>query len=95
MSPREIMLRDSSEFLRFENVKQPKSTRPDLHAFLLLDEICPTDSQGVLASADHDEVWLSFDPDLAFVRMTEEQTWDLKRCGVMYDASYNRFQMFV
>lgn len=95
MTPKEILQADSDEFLKFQNVRNPMTSRPDLHAFLLLDKICPNDGRDVLGGAGHEEVWLSFDPEVAFGKMTTEQAMDLKRCGVMYDEDHDSFSMFV
>ena len=38
------------EFLKFERVENKRSQRPDLHAFLLLDELVPDKSDIIAAT---------------------------------------------
>lgn len=90
----EHIFQDNDEFLKFDNVPEKKATRPDLHAFIVLAELDPG-NRDVLASSGHDEVWLSFDPEVVFSKITEAQALDLVRCGVLYDADYQGFHMFV
>lgn len=72
---------DSDEFLKFDRVENKRSKRPDLHAFLLLDELLP-DDRDIVAAAEHDEIFLAPSPeDLARVA-TKEQIVELIRCGV-------------
>jgi hypothetical protein len=72
---------DSDEFLKFDRVEKKRSKRPDLHAFLLLDELLPDDGD-IVAAAEHDEIFLAPNPeDLARVA-TKEQIIELIRCGV-------------
>jgi hypothetical protein len=71
------------EYIEFERVKKRRSNRPDLHAFMLLDEILPG-KKDIVGAAEHDQVFLSIDcRELAKV-ITEEQIIELLRCGVGY-----------
>lgn len=82
---RETFDKHGEEFLEFERVVFPKSKRPDLHAFLLLDTIVPGDMD-IVAAAEHDEIWLDIElEDLAVAGVTEEQIIELLRCGVRVD----------
>ena len=45
------------EFLKFDRVENKRSQRSDLHAFLLLDELFPCDSD-IVNHAEHDQIWL-------------------------------------
>ena len=89
------------EFLKFERVTNRRSQRPDLHAFLLLDEILPPKptigdpscSSDMVASAGHDEIWLDTDIDQLAEVATEDQWIELVRCGVRIDDGY--LAMFV
>lgn len=86
------------EFLKFERVAIKRSRRPDLHAFIVLDEISPSadgKSQDVLSAAEHDEIWLSFDLDDVAAEITSDQVKDLIRCGVRIDDHGEGFCMFV
>ena len=87
----EMLKADSDEFLKFERIENKRSNRPDLHAFLLLDELCPGTTDMVDA-AEHDEIFLEVSlEDLATV-ITEEQVIELIRCGVR--MSYDSLAMF-
>jgi hypothetical protein len=85
----------SNEYGKFELVENKRSTHPDLHAFLLLEELSGVNNnRNVLASAEHDEVWLSFDPSVIAETVTEAQVIELIRGGVSYCDSYDGFSMF-
>lgn len=78
---RELFEQYRDEYLKFDRVQNPRSKRPDLHAFLVLDELVPSD-RDMIACAWHDNIGLSVElEDLAPV-VTEEQIVDLIRCGV-------------
>ena len=76
----EIFEKHNDEYLKFERVENKRSRRPDLHAFLLLDELFPSDFY-IICSAAHDEIWLDADGE----DLTEEQVIELSRCGVRFD----------
>ena len=73
----------NDEYLKFELIKNKKSNRPDLHAFLLLDELFPK-NRDMICAASHDQIWLDVDGEDA-EKLTEEQIIELVRCGVGYD----------
>jgi len=81
-----------AEFLEFERIEAPRHRRPDMCAFLMLDEIQPGD-RDMVSDARHDEVYLDFDVDAAADKLTPEILRDLSRCGVRYDEG--SFCMFV
>jgi len=72
------------EFLKFERIENPRSRRPDLHAFLLLDELFPQD-RDMVCNASHDEIYLDVTDD-EVATLTDEQILELVRCGVRYDG---------
>ena len=75
----------SDEYLNFAKIKNKRSNRPDLHAFIILDELFPGQHDMVCA-AEHDEIWLDVGlEDLE--TLTDEQIRDLVRCGVRCDDS--------
>lgn len=83
-----------AEFLKFERVENNRSTRPDLHTFLLLDSLKPGSKKDMVCSADHDEIWLDFTlEDLAEIA-TPELLIELHRCGVRVDEDAERLCMF-
>lgn len=77
------------EFLEFERIENNRSKRPDLHAFLLLDELFPGDCD-IVCHAEHDQIWLEIDDDQA-ATMTDAQLIELARCGVMYSDGLSMF----
>jgi hypothetical protein len=82
------------EFLEFGRVQNKRSKRPDLHAFLLLDELVPGKSD-IVSCAEHDEIWLDVSPDELAEVATEEQILELHRCGVRYDGGTDSLALFV
>jgi hypothetical protein len=83
----------NDEFLKFENVENKLSQRPDLHAFMLLDSLFPGDIN-MVSGASHDEFYLSISPEELSEKATDEQLIDLHRCGVRYDESNDSLAMF-
>jgi len=71
---------DCEEYIKFERVRNKRSNRPDLHAFLLLDELFPQ-SRDIICGAWHDEIALDVSEDDADT-LTDEQIVELIRCGV-------------
>lgn len=84
-----------SEFLRFERVSQKLSSRPDVHAFLLLDQLIPGSDCDMVAAAEHDEIFLAPEPEELAMVATPEIVIELHRCGVRYDVETNSLAMFV
>lgn len=75
---------DCDEYIKFENIPAERrlSTRPDIHAFILLNKLAPG-TRDMICSSEHDEYFLepSID-DLAKGGATEQDIMDLIRCGV-------------
>lgn len=99
-----VFEKHDEEFLKFERVANKRSKRPDLHAFLLLDEIVPPEptpgfpdrtdqSFDMVSAAEHDEIWLETDTEKLAENATEEQIVELIRCGVR--LSDDSLAMFV
>lgn len=82
------------EFLKFEKVTNKRSSRPDIHVFILLNEFAPKDYD-MISAAEHDEIWLDVKPEDIVPQITEEQVIELIRCGIRYDGNYECFAMFV
>ena len=91
-----VALMDASdaEFAQFDRVAGKRSPRHDLHAFLLLDELVPGRA-GMIACAEHDEIWLDIDPEILAVAISADQVVELVRCGVRFDGSTDSLSMFV
>lgn len=84
------------EFIKFERVSKKRARRPDLNAFLLLDELQPSENESdLVSSAEHDEIWLDTDVVKLVEVITEEQVIELIRCGVRYDSGIRSLCLFV
>lgn len=70
-----------SDYQRFDRVENKRSQRPDLHAFLLLDELCPNPGQKIVTATVHDEMWLDISKGVVEA-LTDEQILELVRCGI-------------
>lgn len=84
----------ADEFLKFERVKHKRNTRPDLHAFLLLDALIPGD-EDIICGASHDEIYLNIDVAKLLDAATKDQLIELHRCGVLYDEDSDGLIMYV
>lgn len=94
MNIKEIFDKHEDEFLKFNRVENKRSSRPDIHAFLLLNELVPHESS-MVSAAEHDEIFLGVSPDeLARCLVTEDQIIELIRCGVRLDSSTDSLMMF-
>jgi len=80
------------EYLKFERVGNKRSTRPDLHAFLMLNRLFPRD-RDIVCAATHDVIYLDAQGD-ELRELTDEQIVELSRCGVMYNSEYDCLYMF-
>jgi hypothetical protein len=75
----------------FDAIPIKLSNRPDLHAFLLLEQLVPGTGD-ILAGADHDIIYLKPYPADVFRAATEGQIRELVACGVfMQDGSLCMF----
>lgn len=84
----------NDDYGKFELVKNKRSERPDLHAFLVLDEIFPAAGRDIVSAASHDVIYLEVDGD-DLVRLMDSEILELVRCGVMYDTENDCLSMFV
>lgn len=89
----DIFVKHDDEFIKFERVSNKLHKCPDIHAFLLLEQIAPVERGRIITCAEHDEIYLGTDMELFCANAREEQIVDLIRCGVRYDN--NGFCMFV
>lgn len=71
------------EYSDFDLIENKRSRRKDLHAFLLLDELFPSNKK-MVAAAEHDEIYLDIDPERLAKVATPDQIKELVRCGVRY-----------
>jgi len=84
MEVKEMFDKYDDEYIEFKRVENKRSNRPDLHAFLLLDELFPRD-RDIVCAAEHDEIYLDVETE-EVETLTEEQVLELTRCGVRYDG---------
>ena len=87
---------NDDEFLKFEKIPVTRrlSSRPDLNAFMLLDQLAPGD-EDIVCSAEHDEIYLSLSRKAITCLASEDQILDLIRCGLRLDDFGDGFAMFV
>lgn len=83
----------NDEYLKFERVENKRSNRPDLHAFLLLDELQPN-TRDMVSASEHDEIWLDIDCEKLLETITDAQILELVRCGVLYYEDSDSLGMF-
>lgn len=88
-----LMTSVSRLYLKFEEVKEKFSNRPDLHALILLDKLVPGKTD-IIACSEHDEYFLDIAVSDLSGKITEEQVKDLIRCGLLYDESLDSFKFF-
>jgi hypothetical protein len=82
------------EYLEFEHIENKLSSRPDLHAFLLLDKLQPAPGRDIISASEHDEFYLSIDCRELEKVITQDQVLELYRCGVMYSDDCETLSMF-
>lgn len=83
---------DPDNYLQFEAIQNKKSNRTDLHAFIVLDEWFPGNSD-IIASAEHDEFFLGIEAE-QIQQLTDDQILELVRCGVSFSEEYQCLCMF-
>ena len=88
----ELFEKHEDEYLKFDKIKEKKTNRPDLQAFLILDSIITSDCD-IITASEHDEFFLDTNLDTLAAKATEEQIIDLIRCGVRY-SEYGCLSMF-
>lgn len=67
--------------------------RADLAAFNLLDKLVPGKGD-IISAAEHDEFWLSIDPDDLAKVASEDNIVFLIRCGIRLDDDTDSLAMF-
>jgi len=83
------------EYIQFQNVANKRSRRPDMHAFIVLDELLPGDGKGdLISAAEHDQFFLDIEPEALARVATEEIILDLVRCGVSFDGENESLFLF-
>lgn len=82
------------ERLKFEDVDPKLSSRPDIHVFILLNQLLPGD-RDMISAAAHDQIWLEVDLEELAEVATVEHIRQLEACGVHYDDDLESLYMFV
>lgn len=80
--------------LEFEDIENKLSTRPDIHAFILLNQLLPG-NRDMVSAAEHDQIWLDVDLEALAQVATVDHIRQLEACGVHYDGGYDSLYMFV
>ena len=84
----------NDDYGKFELVENKRNSRPDIHAFLVLDEIFPSSGRDIVSAASHDVIYLEIDGD-ELDRLLDSEILEIVRCGVMYDGENDCLSMFV
>jgi uncharacterized radical SAM superfamily Fe-S cluster-containing enzyme len=81
------------DFLDFDSVKDKKSNRADLHAFIILDSLFPSDND-IIANSEHEIIFIDVDVDEFCDKITEDVLLDLHRCGILYNTRDDAIFMY-
>ena len=84
----------SDEYIQFERIENPLHRRPDICAFLRLDQLVPGKPRDMVSAAEHDEIFLDVEPEKLAEVATQEDIVYLHRCGVRYDVDTDSLAMF-
>lgn len=83
------------EYIEFDRIENKRSKRPDLHAFMLLDELFPAKNDtDMISAAEHDQICLNISAK-QINSLDDEELIELIRCGVIYDSGTDSICMFV
>lgn len=75
-------------------LKKPNGeNRRDIDAFNLIDSLLPIKGD-LISCAEHDEFWLSTDPESLAAVIEEDAIVFLIQCGVRYDSDTQSFAFF-
>lgn len=94
MDIKSVFEKFDDDYIQFERIEKPLHPRPDLCAFLLLDQLLPG-GRDMVCAAEHDEIWLDVDCDALATVATETDILTLVRCGVRYDDDIEALCMYV
>jgi len=90
---RDLFEKHDELFMAFEFYGRTGTCRPDLAAFILLDQLCPA-TGGIVIGAINGEIVLNIDQEELAKVITEDQVIELIRCGVRYDDQHDSLCMF-
>ena len=80
--------------LKFKDIPNKMTQREDLHVFLLLDRLLPSDFE-IVGGADHDIIYLGVDVEALEKVATDRDIEELYACGVFYSKEYDCLCIFV
>lgn len=83
----------NEEFIKFDRIKNKRSLKRDMHAFLLLEELFPESKERMVSAASHDVVYLGIEEDM-LEKLTDDNIIELIRCGICYNIEYDCLYMF-
>lgn len=84
------------EYSEFERIENKLSNHPDIHAFILLNRLMPTEeNEDIISGADHDIIYLNVDLDKLAEVVKPEEVLELVRCGVWYNTDCESLSMWV
>lgn len=86
---------NDSHYLKFSEILNPPSNRPDLCAFILLDKLVPEEKCDIISASEHDEIYLSISIRALAKVITTEDILYIIRCGVRFAEEYDCLTMFV
>lgn len=90
------ILNEDHRFDEFVGIQPKLASRHDLHAFMILDQLVPTQNGDIVTCAEHDEIWLAVSIDeLVAANPTEDQIRQLRICGVNLEKRTECLQMYV
>lgn len=82
----------------FRQAKNPLHKCPDICGIMLLASLAPhpegTYPEKAVSWVGYEQIFLTFDPDVAIANMTEEQARLLYRTGVFLDREQEAFSLF-
>ena len=80
--------------LKFDDIKNKLSDNRQLHVFLLLHKLVPSRELSISA-ADHDIIYLNYEPEDLIDVITKEQIFELSACRVDYDSRNDYLTLYV
>ena len=84
----------NDKYINFETyVKNPRSMRPDLHAFMLIDSLLPG-KRDLISAAEHDVFYLDVTLEQFAQVVTEADIIELIASGIRLESQYDCFAMF-
>ena len=78
-----------TDYLKFDFIEKKFSTRADIHAFILLDNLVPGICD-IIYDSNHEYVILNINIEVLAEVITEDQVRDLRRCGITLDDEGER-----